>query len=597
MKQKWIIAFLIMALALGLGELTLGRAAPENAPLEPQGSTAPTLVSYQGRVQVSGAPFTGTGYFKFAIVNQAGNTTYWSNDGSSSGGSEPTNAVSLPVSNGLFTVLLGDTSLAGMTQQLMASVFSGYDRYLRVWFRAGGSGSFTRLTPDTPITAVPYALQAQHAAPPGNVVIVAKSNGDFTSIQAAINSITASASSPYLVWVGPGWYNETVTLKPYVHLQGAGQGVTFIQASASSGVVLTLSSDTSMHDLNVSNIGSGATNYGIYGNNVTDVQVSNVYVEAGGGGATNIAIGLKGNAQVTLENVTAFAGKTGGDNIGLRVAASPDGGPEITVHGGTFTGSGGTNAYGIRVQGGLGTFLGAADVRAYGQDASHTNIGLYNSDMATVVLQGGVFLATGGTVANGMYNDVGGHLEAEGVTVQSENTTDARALLNKGRATLRGGSYIANANGGASAKAIYNTGGSTTILEAYNVTAGAAGGETENYGLLNEIINTVARVYGSSFTARGGSFLTVGLYNIGDMTLQGVAVMAENGNSNYGLSASTGTVRADSCHFKGTTAAVRETGGNVYLAVSQLDGGMQHTGGTRVCYGTYDNNYSSYSCP
>jgi hypothetical protein len=598
MKQKWIIAFLIMVLALGLGELTLGRAAPENAPLEPQGSTAPTLVSYQGRVQVSGAPFTGTGYFKFAIVNNAGNTTYWSNDGTS-GGSEPTAAVPLPVSNGLFTVLLGDTSLEGMTQQLTASVFSGYDRYLRVWFRAGGSGAFTRLTPDTPIAAVPYALQAQHAAPPGNVVIVAKSNGDFTSIQAAINSITAASSgNPYLVWVGPGWYNETVTLKPYVHLQGAGQKVTFIQAAASDGAVLTLSSDTSIHDLNVSNIGSGATNYGIYGNNVTDVQVSNVYVEAGGGGATNIAIGLKGNAQVTLENVTAFAGKTGGDNIGLRVAASPDGGPEVTVHGGTFTGSGGTNAYGIQVDGGLNTFLGAADVRAYGQDASHTNISLYNSDMATVVLQGGVFLASGGQYAYGIENYNAANLEAEGVTAQAEGGSSyAKALYNhvESRATLRGGSFTAQAAGG-NAYAIHNF-SSNTVLDAHDVTALAAGG-TYNYGLIAESNTPITRVNGGTFTGRGGS-RAVGINhaNVGETTIQNAFAVGENGTANYGLDVSAGTVRADGCHFKGSNAGVRETGGTVYLAVSQLDGGMQRTGGTAQCYGTYGNNYSSYSCP
>jgi hypothetical protein len=362
--------------------------------------------------------------------------------------------------------------------------------------------------------------------------------------------------------------------------------------------VLTLSSNTSVRDLSVSNTGSGAVNYGMYGDNVTDVQVSNVYVEAGGGGATNIAIGLKGNAQVTLENVTAFAGKTGGDNIGLRVEASPDGGPEVTVHGGTFTGSGGTNAYGIRVQGGLGTFLGAAAVRAYGQDASNTNVGLSNSNSPTVLLQGGFFLASGGQYAYGIENYNAANLEAEGVTAQAEGGSSyAKALYNhvESRATLRGGSFTAQAAGG-SAYAIHNF-GSNTVLDAHDVTALAAGG-TYNYGLIAESNTPITRVNGGTFTGRGGS-RAVGINhaNVGETTIQNAFAVGENGTANYGLDVSVGTVRADGCHFKGSNAGVRETGGTVYLAVSQLDGGMQRTGGTAQCYGTYGNNYISYSCP
>lgn len=125
-------------------------------------SGSPAIVSYQGKVTVDGTPYTGDGYFKFAVVNQAGNVTYWSNDGTSGAGSQPTNAVLLPVINGLFNGLLGDTSLGGMTQPLDASVFDGTDRYLRVWFSDDGA-SFTRLTPDWRIAAVPYALQAEEA--------------------------------------------------------------------------------------------------------------------------------------------------------------------------------------------------------------------------------------------------------------------------------------------------------------------------------------------------------------------------------------------------------------------------------------------------
>lgn len=592
---------LLMALILVFGGLTLTRAAPGIAPLAQTGG-APTVVSYQGRVQVSGAPFTGTGYFKFAIVNQAGNITYWSNDGT---GGEPTSAVPLAVNNGLFTVLLGDTTLSGMTQPLSAAVFSAPDRYLRVWFRAGSSGAFTLLTPDTRIAAVPYALQAQHAASPRNVIVVAKSNGDFTSIGLALNSITdASPSNPYLIWVAPGWYNEAITLKPYVHLQGAGQGVTFIQAAPSfdGGRTLELASDTSVRDLSISNIGTGATNYGIYGNGVTNVKVADVFVEAGGSGTSNYtAIYLTGKAKVLLENVTAFAGKAGNNNVGLRVAAGTAGGPEVTLHGGTFTGAGGNNAYGIQVYGGLGTFLGAADVRASAGDATDTNAGLESDTNPTILLQGGFFLGSGGQYAYGIYNHDGAKLEAEGVTAQGENGTySAAAFYNygDGQATLRGGSFTANAGGGYYGRAIHNlsaVAGSVNLLQVHDVTALAYGGTFNNQALRNEGSTAVARVYGGSFTARGGN-LAIGLDSNGDLTVQGAFGLGESSTSSYGLYAS-GTVRADNCRFKGSTHAVRETGGTLYMAVSQLDGGMQRTGGTCTCFQVYDGNYAAYTCP
>lgn len=44
---------------------------------------------------------------------------------------------------------------------------------------------------------------------PSNVIIAAKGGGHFISVQAAINSITdASDSNRYLIWIGPGTYNE-----------------------------------------------------------------------------------------------------------------------------------------------------------------------------------------------------------------------------------------------------------------------------------------------------------------------------------------------------------------------------------------------------
>ncbi|MBN1658801.1 MAG: hypothetical protein JXA93_10385, partial [Anaerolineae bacterium] len=104
-------------------------------------SGAPTVVSYQGQVAVGGAPYSGAGYFKFAVVDGAGMTTYWSNDGTSSGGIEPGSAVTLTVTSGLFTVLLGDTDLGNM-DPLPAAAFDGADRALRVWFSQAAGGPF-----------------------------------------------------------------------------------------------------------------------------------------------------------------------------------------------------------------------------------------------------------------------------------------------------------------------------------------------------------------------------------------------------------------------------------------------------------------------
>ena len=102
--------------------------------------------------------FDGSGQFKFALVNAAGNTTYWSNDGTSVAGSQPTAAVSLTVTKGLYSVLLGDTTLANMTV-IPNSVFNNADVRLRVWFNDGTNGS-QLLTPDQRIAAVGYAVMA-----------------------------------------------------------------------------------------------------------------------------------------------------------------------------------------------------------------------------------------------------------------------------------------------------------------------------------------------------------------------------------------------------------------------------------------------------
>src|SRR6266446_6188497 len=65
--------------------------------LEVARAQVPQLISYQGRLLSGGTNLSGPGQFKFALVNSNGAPSYWSNNGSSVNGSEPTAAVTVVV--------------------------------------------------------------------------------------------------------------------------------------------------------------------------------------------------------------------------------------------------------------------------------------------------------------------------------------------------------------------------------------------------------------------------------------------------------------------------------------------------------------------
>ena len=118
---------------------------------------APPIISYSGQVAVNGSPFTGTGQFKFVFVGGNGKFSYWSQDGTSTIGSEPTGYVSALVSNGIYSIMLGDDAISGMGT-INESIFQDHnDVHLRVWFSDGVNG-FQQLTPDRRFASVPYSL-------------------------------------------------------------------------------------------------------------------------------------------------------------------------------------------------------------------------------------------------------------------------------------------------------------------------------------------------------------------------------------------------------------------------------------------------------
>ncbi|MEO5719888.1 MAG: hypothetical protein ABIR71_00275, partial [Chthoniobacterales bacterium] len=147
----------------------------------------PPLVNYQGRVAVDMVSFEGSGQFKFALVNTDGTLTLWSNDGTSTAGSEPANAITLPVSKGLYSVLLGDTKLLNMTP-LPPAVFANPDVRLRVWFDDGVNGS-QLLSPDQRLAPSAYLSD-------GAVTTPTIADGAVTNEKIAAAAVTGTNIAP-----------------------------------------------------------------------------------------------------------------------------------------------------------------------------------------------------------------------------------------------------------------------------------------------------------------------------------------------------------------------------------------------------------------
>jgi formylglycine-generating enzyme required for sulfatase activity len=153
----------------------------------------PPILNYAGQVRVAGQPFFGTGYVKFAFVNSSGSLTYWSNDGTSSAGSEPSGSIAVDVRGGLYSILLGNTAIPGM-DAIDPILFQQHsDIYIRVWFNDGERG-FQHLQPDRPFSSVPYALSAGSAGiAPGSVSLNMLGSDVQTTLSATIDRSRLSA--------------------------------------------------------------------------------------------------------------------------------------------------------------------------------------------------------------------------------------------------------------------------------------------------------------------------------------------------------------------------------------------------------------------
>lgn len=406
MNRKTIL-IAVLILALFASSFAIGRAlASPDAPL-----VAPGWMNYQGYLTTAGGlPFNGTANFVFGIYSVSiGGSPLWS---------ETHNTV--PVSQGNFSVMLGSIT------PLTASAFSTNPRYLQVSVDTG-SGSVD--LPRQQIGSTPFALQAEVAAsapwsgltgvPAGfadgvdnsgaaydNVIIVAKTGGDFSTIQSALNSIgDASITNRYLVWVGPGDYNEKVSLKPYVDVVGAGRNLTKIisdggaSESAASTVSLTAFGTVELRHLSIQNNGQATYAVGIYTTNSgTDLTLKDVSVTASQ--PQSFAYGISNNGTWLTVIDSSISATSAGNQLVYGVYTV--GNAKITNSSIKAVTSNSGNAYGFNTPT-LDHELRGVIFTIGGGGASGTGYGIYNNGGGEYIYDSKINVTNGAT-QYGIYN-------------------------------------------------------------------------------------------------------------------------------------------------------------------------------------------------
>jgi hypothetical protein len=278
------------------------------------------------------------------------------------------------------------------------------------------------------------------------------------------------------------------------------------------------------------------------------------------------------------ESVTALGENCSYENFGLYNL----GGADAVLSGGSFIARAGTHAWGIYNQGN-GTTLEAENVAAMGENGSIVNAGLFNNQSMATVLNGGTFSGSGGQNAYGILNeDSNSLLEANNIIALAENGN----ILSFGfenfyysEASLRGGTFI-GIGGAGGATGIANSQSSTITIE--GVSALAENGNTENFGMAN-YSNTIATIYNASFTGRGGQD-AIGIKNETTATIkaENVTSLGENGsNASYGLYNDNATSEVALSTLEGTTYSVLHYTGAVTVSHSLLAGNV--VSGTVIC--------------
>lgn len=213
---------------------------------------------------------------------------------------------------------------------------------------------------------------------PANTIVVAKTGGHFDTVADAIASITdAGASNPYLVQVYPGVYDETqaIVVPGFVHLSGAGPGISSIRRSAGSATqnpeaaVITLESDSRLSAVRVENDDAANTfAFGVFGIGLSEnTVVDDVDVVVNGSGGVGHYAFFFRDSDIRLRDSSGTA--QGASTVNSGFASSDDGGPfaQPRIERCSFEANGVVSGLGIQL---LATAADIFDSRIFGTETA-----------------------------------------------------------------------------------------------------------------------------------------------------------------------------------------------------------------------------------
>lgn len=512
----WITLFFVAALLVAIGTV-----AP-NLAMGAQAQEVGSAFTYQGRLEYGGVPADGLYDLHFELYDDPDAGTLLG-------------AVTVEdhsVDEGFFTVQLD-----------FGEVFDGDARWLQIGIRPGDdTGAYTSLSPRQALTPAPYALYAAGApwsgltdvpadladgddvgltsvewadvlsrpvglddgdddttysagtglvlagtqfsaegSPYANVVVVAQSGGDFSSVQAALNVITdASASNPYLIYVAPGLYEEQIFMRPYVDIEGAGEGITVIRFTGSntspstdgSSATVLGADNASLRFLSVQSDGTGQSNATAIYNDGASPRLLHVTATASGATGSNAGV-YNVTGSPTMIHVTASA--VGGSPWGVYNLNNST--PRMENVTATASGGDGTFTIAVHNDGGSPIMKG---VTAIASDGANINVGVWNDDNAATTMENVTASASGGDVTYAVFNQSDATPTMTNVRANASEGTNLNYAVRNSFSSPAMNHVIATAEGGNQSYGVAHNG---SLMNMNGVTATASGSSSSSYGL------------------------------------------------------------------------------------------------------------------